>query len=324
MIISRTPLRLSFVGGGSDLAAFYHQHAGSVFSVTINKYIYINVNQSFNGRVRVAYSKVEDVDCFDEVEHPLVRGAAQLLGMDAGLEITSIADIPSSGSGLGSSSSFSVGLLNAMSVFGGRSYSKHELAEAACKLEIGICGQPIGKQDQFAASFGGFNLFKFLPDDSVIASKVFLSEEVEQNLRQHLMVFYTGKTRSASKLLADQSAGMREQVKFDMVKQMVDLVEPFINSLRANNIAQCAEILHQNWQLKKRLSGGISSTEIDDVYQRALASGALGGKLLGAGGSGFIVFLVPPELQYKVQVALKGLQRVYWGFDHLGASIIHS
>ena len=199
MIITRTPLRISFVGGGSDLPNFYRNFGGAVISTTIDRYLYINVHKSFNNQVRVAYSKVEEAACFSGIEHPLVRNAAKLMNIETGLEITSIADIPSKGSGLGSSSSFSVGLLHALGVIKKQEISRTSLAESACKLEIQMCEQPIGKQDQYAASFGGLNIFEFKSDDSVITTPVELTAEIEHLISQYLMIFYTGSTEARQK-----------------------------------------------------------------------------------------------------------------------------
>lgn len=323
MIISRTPLRMSFVGGGSDINTFYKEHSGAVISTAIDQYVYINLHKSFSGGVRLAYSKVEEVAHFDEIAHPLVRGAAKLTGIKNGLEITSIADIPSRGSGLGSSSSFSVGLLHALRIYNGDDVTKYGLAEQACKLEIELCSQPIGKQDQYAASFGGFNIFRFSKDDTVQVENILMSEESKFNFHQNMMVFYTGNTRSASEILSDQKAKMCQESVVSIMLEMVDLVEPFKGCIQKSDIRGCGELLDLNWHLKKQLSNSISSDNIDKIYETARAAGAYGGKLLGAGGSGFFLFLVPPKNQKKVASALSSLQRVFWNFDSDGTSIIY-
>lgn len=323
MIISRTPLRMSFVGGGSDINTFYREHSGAVISTTINQYVYINVHKSFSGDVRTAYSKVEEVKSFHQIEHPLVRGAAHLTGIKNGLEITSIADIPSKGSGLGSSSSFAVGLLHALSIYKGADVTKYTLAEQACKLEIDLCKQPIGKQDQFAASFGGFNVFKFNKDETVTVEKVSISDEAQFTLHQNMMIFYTGQTRSASMILSDQKEKMSNDAVIANMLEMVSLVDPFKNCLQTSDIQGCGELLDVNWDLKKQLSNAIASNPLNEIYSAALKAGAYGGKLLGAGGSGFFLFLVPPKHQRKVAQALSSLRRVYWDFDSDGSSIIY-
>lgn len=324
MIITRTPLRVSFVGGGSDLASYYKKFGGMVISSTINKYIYINVHRSFGQGVRVAYSQVEEVESFDRVEHPLVRGAAKLMGFNSGLEITSIADIPARGSGLGSSSSFSVGLLHALSVMKKLDTSRAMLAELACKLEIELCYQPIGKQDQYAASFGGFNIFEFKQDGSVGCEKLHIPDDILHKLTNHLMVFYTGNTRSASSILKEQNIEMQNDSKVKMLQEMVALVRPFKAALENGDMEACGRLLDINWQLKRKLTKTISSDTIDQIYSKAVFSGAWGGKLLGAGGSGFMLFIVPPERQNSVALALSNYQRQYWQFESAGTSIIHS
>ena len=325
MIISRTPLRMSFVGGGTDLPAFYEEYGGMVLSAAIDKYVYVNVNPSFDkNSLRIAYSKVEIAETFDAVEHPLVRGAGSLTDLVSGLEITSIADIPSSGSGLGSSSSFSVGLLNALYHFKGNPQTKQSLAELACQLEIEICNQPIGKQDQFAASFGGFNVFEFQCSGNVVVDRLNISEKVRNDIARNMMVFYTGTTRSASKILSEQSKNSKNRDKIEVLKKMAALVPIFKDYLLTGNIKGCSEILNENWQLKRGLADGIATQDIDYLYEIAIKNGALGGKLLGAGGSGFLMFLVEPENQNQVEKALAPLRRIYWGFDYSGTSIICS
>ena len=323
MIISRTPLRMSFVGGGSDISNFYLEHGGAVISTTIDKYVYINLHKSFSHQVRLAYSKVEEVEDFSRIQHPLVRGAALLANIKDGLEITSIADIPSRGSGLGSSSAFAVGLLHALAVYKGNDVSKHNLAEQACKLEIDLCKQPIGKQDQFAASFGGFNIIRFGKDNKVNVESLSITDEARFTLHQHMMVFYTGKTRSASAILEDQKRTMAKDKVVNNMLEMVQLVDPFKDCLLSCDAKGCGDLLDLNWKLKKSLSGSISSSELDELYSIAKNAGAFGGKLLGAGGSGFLLFLVPPAKQRTVSSALSKLQRVFWNFDYDGSSIIY-
>lgn len=324
MIITRTPLRISFVGGGSDLPSYFLQNGGAVISTTIDRYIYINVHKSFNGNVRIAYSQVEEVSQFSKVQHPLVKNSAEMFDIDRGLEITSIADIPARGSGLGSSSSFSVGLIHALSILKKADISRSELAEKACKLEIELCGQPIGKQDQYAASFGGFNVFEFKTDNTVDVKPVDLSVENLTSLMHNLMIFYTGSTRNASHILSEQNAELKKDQKMKMLEEMVALVKPFRESLVNGDIINCGRLLHQNWLLKKQLASSISSHFIDEIYNAAMNAGAVGGKLLGAGGSGFMLFVVPPGSQAKVSHELRNLERQYWNFETLGSTVIHN
>lgn len=323
MIITRTPLRVSFVGGGSDLPSYYMNHGGSVISMAINKYVYVSVNKSFSDSVRVAYSVVEECNSFEEVNHPLVRNCARLLCLTDGLEITSTADIPAKGTGLGSSSSYTVGLLHALSTYQGSGSSKAELAELACKTEIELCGEPIGKQDQYAASFGGINIFNFQQDGKVDREVVDVAPFDLNEFMNSMLIFYTGITRSASNILRDQTASTLSGSKDSILGEMVALVRPFSASLSSGDVYQCGKILDANWQLKKSLSKKITSDFINEVYDEAIAAGAIGGKLLGAGAGGFMMFLAPPSKHRSIAMRLGKLKQQYWGVDLLGTSVIH-
>ena len=236
MIISRTPLRMSFVGGGSDLPAFYRQHGGAVISTAIDKYVYVNINKKFDNGIRISYSKTEEVSSVGQIEHRLVRAAMEHLKLDGGIEITTIADIPSKGTGLGSSSSFTVGLLHALNAFSGRYVSGEQLGHDSCHIEIDVCGEPIGKQDQYAAAFGGFNLIEFKPDDSVIVSPVICDRLTLRELENNILVFYTGITRSASALLKQQSDEIAgNEAKRHVLTRMVDLAYVLRDELHKNN-----------------------------------------------------------------------------------------
>ncbi|MDB2524204.1 hypothetical protein N9X35_02870 [Amylibacter sp.] len=322
MIITRTPLRMSFVGGGSDIESYYRENGGAVLSTTIDRYVYINLHSSFGKNVRIAYSKVEDVDNFSLVEHPLVREVARHFRVDTGLEMTSIADIPAKGTGLGSSSSFTVGLIHAFCAHLGLNLGKVEIAKLACKIEIEACMQPIGKQDQYAAATGGFNIFKFNPDGNVTISRIQLGDYERHKLQSWMMVFYTGGTRSASKILAEQTENASKKNHRNSLDEMVKLVEPFSDALIKANISEAGLMLDTNWRLKRTLASGVSSNEIDEIYEAASINGAVGGKLLGAGAGGFMLFLVPPERHNDVSHALRHLKQVFWNFDILGSSVI--
>lgn len=323
MIISRTPLRMSFVGGGSDLPSFYRQHNGAVLSTAINKYIYINVNKKFDNGIRLAYSKTEEVINVDAIEHNLVKASLKHLGIDGGVEITSIADIPSQGTGLGSSSSFTVGLLQALNAFIGKYVSSEKLGKDSCTIEIDICGEPIGKQDQYAAAYGGFNLIEFKKDDSVIVSPVICKPETIKEIEDNTLVFYTGITRSASTLLRKQTNDFANDIaKQNNIIKMVDLAYHLFNELQNNNVKSFGEILHENWMIKKSLTSGVSSNFIDDCYKAALDAGASGGKILGAGSGGFLMLNAPKKNHKKIKVALSGLRLIDMGFEPLGSRII--
>jgi D-glycero-alpha-D-manno-heptose-7-phosphate kinase len=323
MIISKTPLRMSFVGGGSDLPVFYRKHGGAVVSTAINKFVYVTVNQKFDDRIRLSYSKTEDAKSAEKVKHPLVREALKMLGIRGGIEITSIADIPAKGTGLGSSSSFTVGLLNALHAFANRYAAAEKLAQESCAIEIERCGEPIGKQDQYAAAYGGFNLIEFNPDDSVSVEPIICKRETLRQLQENTLVFYTGITRSASALLKTQSATMAsDKAKQKTMKRMVELAYELKAELQKNNLAAFGEIIHENWELKRSLTGGISSSAIDDWYTRARKAGAIGGKLLGAGSGGFLMFYAPREHHDAIARELSDLRPASFGFEPQGSKII--
>jgi D-glycero-alpha-D-manno-heptose-7-phosphate kinase len=322
MIISRAPLRMSFVGGGSDLPSFYRKHGGAVLSTAIDKYVYVSVNRKFDSGIRLAYSRVEEVERLDQIEHPLLRATFELLGADGGVEVTTTADIPSRGTGLGSSSSFTVGLIHAMEAYLGRHASAPDLAERACHIEIDLCGEPIGKQDQYAAAFGGFNVIEFHPDDSVAVVPVIMPHERRALLEERTLVFYTGITRSASAILLEQNRSVATEAdKQATMKRMVELVPIARDALIGGDLDGFGGILHENWMLKRTLAGGISSGFIDDAYEAAMKAGAIGGKLLGAGAGGFMMFYAPVERHAEIEKAV-GLRRCTFRFDPLGSRIL--
>jgi D-glycero-alpha-D-manno-heptose-7-phosphate kinase len=324
MIISQTPLRMSFVGGGSDLPAFYRRHGGAVLSAAIDKYVYVNVNRKFDNGTRIAYSKTEEVERVSDIEHKIVRATMEHLGLDGGVEITTIADIPSKGTGLGSSSTFTVGLLQALNAYLGKYVSKQQLAADSCLIEIERCGEPIGKQDQYAAAFGGFNFIEFHADDGVLVTPLICSQSQIRAIQRNVLVFYTGMTRSASELLRRQSEEVGSQeVKQATLKRMVELAYVLRDELHRGNIGSFGEILHESWNLKKTLTSGISSQRIDDWYEAARSAGALGGKLLGAGAGGFLMFYAEAERHEAIKTALSELRHVPMAFDFIGSRIIH-
>jgi len=323
MIISRTPLRMSFVGGGSDLPSFYRKYGGAVISTTIDKYVYVTVNKKFDNHIRLSYSKTEEVSDVAEIGHQLVREVLRKLKIDGGVEITSIADIPSRGTGLGSSSSFTVGLLHALSAFNGRYRSSENLAEDSCNIEIDICGEPIGKQDQYAAAYGGLNWIRFNEDDTVTVDPIICHPGTVAQIEQGLISFYTGVTRSASELLRKQSDTLAQDTKKQKTMQkMVDLGYDLRDELQKNNANVFGEILHENWILKKSLTEGVSNSVIDDWYKRGMDAGAVGGKLLGAGAGGFMIFYAPPERHEAISRALSDLRRIDFKFENSGSRII--
>lgn len=323
MIISRTPLRMSFVGGGSDLPSFYRQHGGAVVSTAINRFVYITVNEKFDHRVRVSYSRTEEANTIAEIQHPLVREAMTLLGLKGGLEITSIADIPSKGSGLGSSSAFTVGLLHALHAYSGRYASAEQLAREACTIELERCGEPIGKQDQFAAAYGGFNFIQFNPDDSVSVEPILCRRETLAQLQSNILVFYTGLSRSASAILKNQQEAVTASpAKQKTLQRMVQQAHDLKAALQQNDLGAFGQIIHEGWELKRGLTGEISNPEIDAWYAKARQAGAVGGKLLGAGSGGFLMFYAPPEQHEAISAALPELRQIPMRFESQGSRII--
>lgn len=323
MIISRTPLRMSFVGGGSDLPQFYREHGGAVISTAINKYIFVTANRKFDDGVRLAYSVTEEVSCAAELQHALARQAMHYLGVGGGIELTTVADIPSRGTGLGSSSSFAVGLLNVLHAFQERFTPARKLADEACHIEIDLLGEPIGKQDQYAAAFGGLSFYEFNQDDSVTVSPVVMPRSKKLELARNIIMFYTGVTRSASAILADQAQAMvSNQAKIQNMKRMVELTHILCDALRQGNIQSFGEILHENWELKKTMAQGVSNAAIDGAYEAARRAGATGGKILGAGAGGFLIFYAPEDRHEAIESALMPMKRIDFAFEDAGSQII--
>lgn len=321
MIITRTPFRVSFAGGGSDIASFYEKHGGCVLSTAINKYMYISVHPSFDRKQTVLkYSKTEMVKNISEIEHHYFRQVLSNLGI-SGVELVSTADIPS-GTGLGSSSSFTVGVLHALYCYKGKFVSKERLATEACEVEIEQLGNPIGKQDQYAAAYGGLNFIEFRRDGGVTVDPVIMNSSSLRQLESNLMMFYTGQLHSASAILKEQKMNITVGDKEMNQLKMCELARELRKELQNNNIDAMGEILHQNWMLKKTLANGISNPAIDEAYERAISAGATGGKLLGAGGGGFLLFYVPSNKQAAVKDAI-GLPQLPMAIDRQGSAVIY-
>lgn len=309
MIITRTPLRISFAGGGTDLPSFYKDYdGGAVTSAAIDRYVHVLVNEKFDRSIRVAYSHTENVDALDHLQHGLVREAMRLSGVTEALEIHTIADIPSEGTGLGSSSTLTVGLLNALYAYRGVLRDPAQLAEEACRVEIDILGGTLGKQDQYIAAYGGVQYFEFRADGSVRASPIPLSLEDRSRLSDHLSLFYTGITRKAETLLKAQSDRTTENQA--ALLQLRDLAREARDALMSRSWVRLGAILDEGWRLKRGLSSGVSTSEIDDAYRRAMEAGAYGGKITGAGGGGFLFVLHPPERAGAVERALAPMRRL--------------
>ncbi|MEK6867646.1 MAG: GHMP kinase [Nanoarchaeota archaeon] len=323
MIISKTPFRISFAGGGTDLKAFYGKEYGCVTSTSINKYMYIAVHKYFDKKkILLKYSKTEFVDSIEKIEHPIFREALRLVGIESGIEITSFADIPS-GTGLGSSCTFTVGLLHALYAFKGKFVSADRLAKEAAHIEINILGEPIGPQDQYAAAFGNLNHIRFHPDDKVDVIPIICDPETKTQLQKNLLLFYTGITRATKDVLTEQKKNTESDAKkFENLQKMKALAEELQDALNQNNLTQFGEILHKGWLLKRELASSISNPEIDQYYDAALNAGAIGGKLLGAGGGGFLLFYCPEEKKERVIAALP-LEHIPFAFDTQGSKIIY-
>ncbi len=324
MIISRTPYRLSFVGGGTDLRSFYAEEPGQVISTTIDKYLFVVVKRQIGiveYKYRVNWSKVEFKNHIDDIEHPIVREALRKLEIDFPIEITTFADIPAN-TGLGSSSAFAVGLLHALYALKGQMVTKHTLASEAAEIEVDILKRIMGKQDHFAAAYGNINVFTFNPNESVSVEPVFYRNDVRDKVQKNLLLFYTKLKRDASEVLESQNKASVS--KRDVLEKMRDLVQPMREVLaKGDNLGLFGEILHEGWKLKKSLTSEISNPEIEQYYQQARNAGAIGGKLLGAGGGGFLLFYAEPEKQQAVINALSGLYHFQPKFDIEGTRITY-
>lgn len=324
MIISRTPLRVSFVGGGSDIGWFYKDAPGAVVSTAISKYIYITVNKKFDNKVRASYSKTEIVDTARELKHELIRESLKMVGIDGGIEVTSISDIPSRGTGLGSSSSYTVGVLNALYAYIGQHVTAERLAREACQIEIDILGKPIGKQDQYIAAFGGFQYIQFNPDETVYVDPIICLSEKKRKLERDLLMLYTGLTRSSDKVLKGQRKSvLGDKKKKVIMSRMVALARQMGEILNSNNIDSFGELLHENWKLKRTLAGEISNSQIDRWYSRARKAGAIGGKVCGAGGGGFLLLYAPRKKHKRILAALPELSPLDFSLEPQGSKIIY-
>lgn len=321
MIITRAPFRVSFCGGGSDLPSFYENYGGCVLSTTIRKYMYLTIHNYFDKeKIVLKYSKTEVVDNYEQIEHRIFKQCLKDFDIK-GVELSSMADIPA-GTGLGSSSTFTVALLQLLNTYKGQYQSKYKLAKDACEVEIGKLGEPIGKQDQFAAAFGGLKFYEFMPNGFVNVEPVIMAPESYKKLENNILMFYLGGTHSASAILKEQSQNVKTVDKATVQKQMCDITRKLKEELQNNNVDAMGELLHQNWMLKKSLASGITNPLIDETYDKAMAAGATGGKLLGAGGAGFMIFYVPEEKHEAVRKALSHLREMDFEMDNSGASIV--
>ena len=322
MIISRTPFRISFTGGGSDLPSFYRKELGAVVSTSIDKYMYIAIHPFFDkNKIQLKYSKTELVDSINDIKHPIFREVLSLYNLK-GIDLNSIADIPS-GTGLGSSSSFTVGLINVVNAYLNKATSCEKLAELACDVEMNKVGSPIGKQDQYAAACGGLNFITFYGDETVNVEKIIMSPEKKKELQDNLMMIYIGGEHSANDILREQQQIINGSAEFNLQKQMVQQAFQLKYSLENNNIDDFGRYLHEGWLMKKSLTSGISNGLIDEIYNKGLKAGALGGKLLGAGGAGFVLFYCPVEKQDFFRKSMQNMNEMLFSFDSSGSKIIY-
>jgi D-glycero-alpha-D-manno-heptose-7-phosphate kinase len=322
MIVSCAPFRVSFAGGGSDIPSFYSKRRGAVLSCAIAKYSFIVVHPFFNAsKYHLKYTRTELVDRVDQVQHPILREALRMQSIDPGIEIVSIADIPG-GTGLGSSSSFSVALINALYAHRRIFVPKEQLASEACVLEIERLREPIGKQDQYAAAYGGVNFIEFERHGGVTVQPLLLAPATISALEGNLMLFYTGTQRDAREVLTNQVVAIEsDELVMARMQEMVELSYAMRDLLLAAELDEFGAALHRGWELKRGISAQISTSEIDDLYLRARSAGAVGGKLVGAGGGGFLLLYCPKRRQHAVREALGALQSVEFRFDWGGARI---
>jgi len=323
VIISKTPLRMSFAGGGSDFRGYYQKGYGSVVSTAIDKYIYVTINRKFDDLIRISYSKTEGVRNVENIKHNLIKEALKLTGVTKGIDISYMSDmLPArEGTGLGASSSLLVGILNALYAYKGQRVSTDKLAKQACKIEIEILGKPIGKQDQYAASFGNFNFIKFNTDETVSVEPIICKKETKEELNKKLLLFYMGFGSLSDDVLPEQKKNIN--INYTLLDKMVELSEELRNALTNNDLKEFGNILHQNWLYKQKLASKITNPVINEHYEKARDAGAVGGKILGSGGGGFLLLYCEKENQNKVRQALSNLKETSFNFETEGSKIVY-
>ncbi|HVN12375.1 MAG TPA: hypothetical protein VMT69_09785 [Kineosporiaceae bacterium] len=320
MIITQTPLRVGLVGGGTDLPDYYREHGGRVLNAAIDKYVYVVVKQRFDDEIYVNYSTKEIVSRVEDLQHELVREALHMTGVRGGIEITTLADIPSAGSGLGSSSAVTVGLLHALFTYQGRHVSADELADRACAIEIDRCRKPIGKQDQYAAAYGGICDMRFGPGDRVVVDQLTLAPDVRRQVQDELLLFFTGITRSATTILSEQTANIADRLP--QLAQLRDLAAEAAGGLREGDVDALGVALNKSWQAKRALAAGVSNSQIDEAVEAALAAGATGAKVTGAGGGGFLLVVCPLERQRAVRERLASMKELPIKIEPFGSRVV--
>jgi D-glycero-alpha-D-manno-heptose-7-phosphate kinase len=324
VIIVRSPLRVSLGGGGTDLPSYYRKHTGFVVAAAITRYVYVTISEAFWPQIRLKYSKLEEVESVDQIQHPIIREAMKLAGVTGPyLDIVSLSDIPA-GTGLGSSGSFTTALLRALHALNRRFVSPQDLAEQACHIEIDLLGEPIGKQDQYISSFGGITCFEFLPDDRVIVEPLNVPPEALANLEDNLLLFFTDTSRSASQILRDQDTRSKEESE-EMLGTLTFTKQLGLESrdaLASGDLRRFAELMAEHWEHKKKRSPGMTSRRIDELYELARANGALAGKLVGAGGGGFLMLYTEAKTRVREAMRRAGLREVRLQFDFSGTTLI--
>ena len=324
MIISKTPFRVSLFGGGTDYPEWFHQNGGSVLATTIDKYCYISCRHLppfFEHKHRIVYSKIESVKTVDEIQHPVVRAVLSNLSISAGLEIHHDADLPAR-SGLGSSSSFTVGLINALNALKGLQISKQDLAKQAIYIEQKVLKETVGNQDQILAAFGGFNRIDFHPNDSFNISPAIINKEIVEKLQNHMLLFFTGLSRFSSDIAREKISNFKNHFQeLNKIKEMVDEGMSILQS-PSTPIIDLGKLMHESWKLKRSLSAKISTPKIDEIYETGIKAGAIGGKILGAGGGGFILFFAEPKHHKKIRERLQSLVHVAFRFENIGSKIV--
>ena len=320
MIITQTPLRISFFGGGTDFREYYLQEGGCVLSTAIDKYIHVILKERFDDKIRVGYTRTELVDSLDQIEHELAREALRKTGVHKRVEIATMGDIPGHGSGLGSSSTVTVGLLNALYTYLGRPQTVEVLARQACEIEIDVLGKPIGVQDQYIAAFGGQRLITFHPNGAIDVESLHLDAQVNQQLSASLMLFYTNIARKAESVLAEQVQNINDRLP--VLRAMKDMAVAARRTLELGNLDEFGALLHQGWLYKQQLASLVGNAGLNGIYESALRAGALGGKITGAGGGGFMLLYCPPERQHNVRTALHGLPELPFSFERDGTKVI--
>ena len=320
MIITQTPIRISFLGGGTDFKQFYEQHEGWVVSSAIDRYIFVIIKQRFDNKIRVGYTRTELVDSVDELKHELVREALKKTGIDRGVEVSTMGDIPSAGSGMGSSSTVTVGLLNAMYHYLGEPKEPETLAREACEIEIDILGKPIGVQDQYIAAYGGQRFIHFKKDGLIKTESLGLKDEHCQTLNRNLLLFFTNVTRKSESVLAEQVTNIDGRI--EVLNEMKKLALLAKEALQAGEPDELGNLLHRGWEFKKTLASGVSNGSIDELYDTARKAGALGGKITGAGGGGFLLLYCPQSSQDEVRRVLKKLPELPFSLERDGTKVI--